>query len=262
MDGVVFNPYVAWIAAFPLLGAILNGFLLSWIGKLLPHQTRENLTSRGTVHLVAVLSVFFSFVVAVAAALYMWRGAAAWRPVVWAVTAGVHFGVVWLLLVGWKRAAERNVRWMGVLFLLLAVGAAASFAWTLLNGADWLAHWRGWPLVDAGPTTIVARLWDWLPLSNVAQGVPGLRDVVRSAELFVPASFSLDRLSAMMAVTVSGISFLIHVYSMGYMGHDKSFRRYFTYLNLFVFFMLVLVLADNLVLMFVGWKASGSAPTC
>jgi len=69
--------------------------------------------------------------------------------------------------------------------------------------------------------------------------------------------FLLDPLSAVMILVVSGVSFLIHVYSIGYMSHDKSLPRFFTYMNLFTFAMLTLVLADNFLLMFVGWEGVG-----
>jgi NADH-quinone oxidoreductase subunit L len=75
-------------------------------------------------------------------------------------------------------------------------------------------------------------------------------------------SFVFDRLSSVMILVVSGVSFVIHVYSLGYMAHEKGYWRYFSYLNLFVFFMLLLVSADNLVLMFVGWEGGASAATC
>ena len=69
--------------------------------------------------------------------------------------------------------------------------------------------------------------------------------------------FLLDPLSAVMILVVTGIGFLIHVYSIGYMGHEGGYYRFFGYLNLFVFFMLMLVLANNYVLMFVGWEGVG-----
>ena len=75
--------------------------------------------------------------------------------------------------------------------------------------------------------------------------------------LKVDVAFAFDSLSAVMVLVVSGVSTLIHIYSMGYMADDKSYWRYFTYLNLFVFFMLVLVAADNAVVMFVGWEGVG-----
>jgi NADH-quinone oxidoreductase subunit L len=70
-------------------------------------------------------------------------------------------------------------------------------------------------------------------------------------------SLQLDPLSSVMALVVTGVGFLIHVYSVGYMAHDKGYTRYFTYLNLFTFAMLILVMASNIVLMFVGWEGVG-----
>jgi NADH-quinone oxidoreductase subunit L len=69
--------------------------------------------------------------------------------------------------------------------------------------------------------------------------------------------FLVDPLSAIMLVTVTSVSFLVHVYSFGYMSHDEGFSRFFTYLNLFVFSMLILILANNYLLMFVGWEGVG-----
>jgi len=73
----------------------------------------------------------------------------------------------------------------------------------------------------------------------------------------VQAKLLLDPLSAVMATVVSGVSFLIHIYSIGYMAHDERFVRYFAYLNLFVFAMLTLVLAENLLVTYVGWEGVG-----
>jgi NADH-quinone oxidoreductase subunit L len=70
-------------------------------------------------------------------------------------------------------------------------------------------------------------------------------------------SFQVDALTSVMLLIITGIGFLIHVYSLGYMGHDEGMVRYFAYLNLFVFFMLLLVMADNLLLLFVGWEGVG-----
>ena len=72
-----------------------------------------------------------------------------------------------------------------------------------------------------------------------------------------PAALQLDPLSAVMILVVTGVGFLIHVYSVGYMSHEKAFARYFVYLNLFTFAMLTLVLGSNYLLMFVGWEGVG-----
>jgi NADH-quinone oxidoreductase subunit L len=69
--------------------------------------------------------------------------------------------------------------------------------------------------------------------------------------------FLLDPLSSVMILVVTGVGFLIHVYSIGYMGHEGGYYRFFGYLNLFVFFMLMLVLANNYALLFVGWEGVG-----
>jgi NADH-quinone oxidoreductase subunit L len=75
----------------------------------------------------------------------------------------------------------------------------------------------------------------------------------------VDFSFVLDQLSLVMLLVVTGVGFLIHVYSVGYMKHEEGYARYFSYLNLFLFFMTVLVLAGNALLMFVGWEGVGLA---
>ena len=78
-----------------------------------------------------------------------------------------------------------------------------------------------------------------------------------SGSLNVPVGFLVDPLSAVMMMVVSGVGCIIHVYSVGYMHGDKGFFRYFTYLNLFVFSMLILVTANNFLFMFVGWEGVG-----
>src|SRR5581483_8811613 len=69
----------------------------------------------------------------------------------------------------------------------------------------------------------------------------------------------LDQLSLVMLLIVSGVGFVIHIFSVGYMAHEGGYYRYFAYLNLFMFFMLTLVLANNYLLMFVGWEGVGLA---
>ena len=80
---------------------------------------------------------------------------------------------------------------------------------------------------------------------------------IDSGDLSVSVRLGLDPLSAVMMLVVTGVGFLIHVYSTGYMGHEKAYGRYFAYLNLFTFSMLMLVLADNFLLLFFGWEAVG-----
>ncbi len=82
---------------------------------------------------------------------------------------------------------------------------------------------------------------------------------IRSGNFTVDFAFYLDQLSLVMLLVVTGVGFLIHVYSVGYMWDDPSYYRFFSYLNLFMFFMLTLVLAGNYLLMFIGWEGVGLA---
>jgi NADH-quinone oxidoreductase subunit L len=90
--------------------------------------------------------------------------------------------------------------------------------------------------------------------------LPVLRDYftwIQAGRFQTQFGFLLDHLSGLMILIVTGVGFFIHVYSAGYMAHEEGFYRYFAYLNLFIFFMLTLVLANNYVLMFVGWEGVG-----
>src|SRR5919198_4742084 len=87
----------------------------------------------------------------------------------------------------------------------------------------------------------VQHLYTWVPVGSLQVG----------------ADLRADPLSVTMALVVTGVSTLIHVYSVGYMEHDPRYARYFAQLNLFVFFMLTLVLAENFLLLYVGWEGVG-----
>ena len=80
---------------------------------------------------------------------------------------------------------------------------------------------------------------------------------ITAGEFNATVGFRIDPLSIIMCLVVTGVGFLIHVYSVGYMHSDEGYPRYFTYLNLFVFMMLILVTANNILLMFVGWEGVG-----
>ena len=86
-------------------------------------------------------------------------------------------------------------------------------------------------------------LFHWIPIKAIAADV----------------ALHLDTLSLLMTLVITGVGFLIHVYSIGYMDHEENFARYFACLNFFVFAMLLLVLASNLLLLFVGWEGVGLA---
>jgi len=84
-----------------------------------------------------------------------------------------------------------------------------------------------------------------------------LFDWINSGTLHISFSFLIDQLSLLMILIITGVGFLIHVYSIGYMHDDEGFNRFFAYLNLFVFSMLLLVLGSNYVIMFIGWEGVG-----
>ena len=80
---------------------------------------------------------------------------------------------------------------------------------------------------------------------------------IQSGSLNVGFDFTVDRLTAIMLLVVTGVGSLIHIYSIGYMAHEGGYYRFFAYMNLFMFFMLTLVLAANYLVMFVGWEGVG-----
>ncbi len=92
---------------------------------------------------------------------------------------------------------------------------------------------------DAVPERVV--LFDWITVGD----------------LNIDFSFLLDRLSAVMLLVVTGVGTLIHIYSIGYMHHEPDHSRFFAYLNLFIFFMLLLVMGSNYIVMFAGWEGVG-----
>src|SRR3954467_11346764 len=82
---------------------------------------------------------------------------------------------------------------------------------------------------------------------------------IQAGSFTVNFGYQLDQLSMVMLLVVTGVGFLIHIYSVGYMAHEGGYYRFFAYLNLFMFFMLTLILANNYLLMFVGWEGVGLA---
>jgi NADH-quinone oxidoreductase subunit L len=109
--------------------------------------------------------------------------------------------------------------------------------------AVWRAH-------AAPDHTIVERLWSWIP-GGAAQAAGGTRPFQ------VDWAYQLDPLSSVMILVVTFVGFFIHVYSLGYMKHDAGYARYMSYLNLFMFAMLTLVLGANYLVLFVGWEGVG-----
>jgi NADH-quinone oxidoreductase subunit L len=100
---------------------------------------------------------------------------------------------------------------------------------------------------------------DLAPVIRIMPYVDTFGTWLNVGTLHVDFSFVLDQLSLVMLLVITGVGFLIHIYSAGYMAHDEGYARYFSYLNLFLFFMTTLVLAGNALLMFVGWEGVGLA---
>src|SRR5229473_4340820 len=90
-------------------------------------------------------------------------------------------------------------------------------------------------------SALTAHMWGW----------------IEAGRFHAEFGLRLDALSGVMVMIVTGVGALIHLYSVGYIAHDEDFARFFTYMNLFALSMLILILADNLVLMFVGWEGVG-----
>ena len=113
-------------------------------------------------------------------------------------------------------------------------------------------------LFTAAPLLLVLRAYftfSALSLPYVEHLGPWIATSVFHADF----AFALDQLTLVMLLVVTGVGFLIHLYSVGYMAYEEGYWRFFAYLNLFMFFMLTLVLAENFLLMFVGWEGVGLA---
>ncbi|HUO41272.1 MAG TPA: NADH-quinone oxidoreductase subunit L, partial [Mycobacterium sp.] len=148
-------------------------------------------------------------------------------PMLWIIPALPLAGVALNLLFA-DRLGRKAAGWLACTAVGLAFLAAVRAVVTL----------AGMPEADRA---IHETAWTWM----------------RVGDFRVDVAFLLDPLSAVMTLVVTGVGFLIHVYSTGYMAHDPGVRRFFLYLNLFMFAMLTLVLADNYLLMFVGWEGVG-----
>ncbi|MGW2949457.1 NADH-quinone oxidoreductase subunit L [Streptomyces eurythermus] len=134
-----------------------------------------------------------------------------------------------VLLVGGRRL-DRGGHWIGVLLSFV------SFALGLVLFAGLLGK-------GAGHRTLTQHLFSWIPVAGFQADI----------------TFRLDQLSMTFVLLITGVGSLIHLYSVGYMAHDERRRRFFGYLNLFLAAMLLLVLADNYLLLYVGWEGVGLA---
>ena len=144
---------------------------------------------------------------------------------IWLVPA---FPLLGFLLNGFlgKRFGARFVTFVGPLAIAL------SFAQSLV---------LFFQMLEAEGNVLKEHLYTWISSGNFEAGI----------------NFQVDQLSGLYLLVITGVGFLIHVYSVGYMDGESGYYRFFAYLNLFVFFMLILVLGDSFLLMFVGWEGVG-----
>ena len=147
---------------------------------------------------------------------------------VWIIPMLPLVGSITLLLFG-RRIGEPRSGWLATATVL------TSFAATLGIYIDLLSR-------DEHHRRITSSLFTWVPAGDFS----------------VDVGFLIDPLSLTMCLFITGVGALIHLYSIGYMHGDHNFSRFFAYLNLFTFSMLMLVLGDNLLLTFLGWEGVGA----
>lgn len=107
--------------------------------------------------------------------------------------------------------------------------------------------------------SFLISVWVFIEVKNGNTHIAGYFNFITVGKLSIPFAFQIDQLSSIFLLIITGVGFLIHVYSTSYMHEEKTehFGRYFSYLNLFVFFMLLLVMGANYVIMFIGWEGVG-----
>lgn len=145
----------------------------------------------------------------------------------WLIPALPLFGAGINALIG-KRLPRAASAWLAVLMMTAALGVSVYMVLSLIA-------------LPEQERVIHETVYQWIGVGSFSANV----------------AFWLDPLSAVMILVITGVGTLIHVYSVGYMAHEKDYARFFTAMNLFAFAMLVLVLADNYLFMFLGWEGVG-----
>jgi NADH-quinone oxidoreductase subunit L len=148
-------------------------------------------------------------------------------PWLWLIPALPLAGSL-LLILGGGRLTRTGMAWIGAGSIGLATLLALRLAWVFLHG----------PSADSAYSL---QLWTWIALDHYGASV----------------TLVLDRLSLVMMLVITGVGFLIHLYATEYMQGEEGYRRFFAYLNLFVAFMLILVLAGDLLVLYLGWEGVG-----
>ena len=148
---------------------------------------------------------------------------------VWLLFAFPALGALIILFLG-PRLSQRVVGWIASAAVLAAFGVA-------------VALFFGINALPAEEQSVTITWWQWMTIAN----------------FHIPAAVLIDPLSVLMALVVTGVGSLIHIYSIGYMEHEPRYQRFFFYLNFFILAMLILVMSNNFVGMFVGWEGVGLA---
>ncbi len=156
---------------------------------------------------------------------------------IWLIPLFPLAGAALMLFIG-KRLPNAGVNVVCVGSVLLSMCFAFGAIWQLIAR----------PVAER---VVSFNLFDWVPAGAMHTNAGAFMN------FNVPWGVLMDPLTAIMLLVVTGVGFLIHVYSTGYMGHEGGYYRFFGYLNLFMFSMLTLVLANNLLLLFVGWEGVG-----
>src|SRR5438132_12783053 len=147
-----------------------------------------------------------------------------------------------------------EVSWLHLIPLLPLAGAAVCGL-----AGKWLP--KAWLYAVACVSVLLSFLGGVVAFVHLGEDAQAFHEIAwnwfAAGNLHVDMAFLLDRLSGAMVLVITGVGFLIHVYSVGYMDEDPGYWRYFAYLNLFIAAMLTLVLGHNLVAMFVGWEGVG-----
>ncbi|MFZ4740638.1 MAG: NADH-quinone oxidoreductase subunit L [Bacteroidales bacterium] len=145
---------------------------------------------------------------------------------------------------------------LNILLLLILLFPLAGFLFSGLFGKTISKLVVG---ILASTAVFIPFVFSIILAANVSENVISLRlfEWIHFQNFNISFSLMADPLTALMLLIVTGVGFLIHVYSISYMQDDESFSRFFSYMNLFIFFMLILVISSNFLVMFIGWEGVG-----
>src|SRR5581483_7275333 len=162
---------------------------------------------------------------------------------IWLIPLLPAIGAALMFFFG-RKLSKKAVNAICVGVVVAAFVLACGTVWQYTHSAEYAA---------GKPFETILYTW----LGTDTGGLHYLMRDGQPASFNAQAGFFLDPLSSIWLLFVTGVGMLIHIYSVGYMGHEGGYYRFFVYLNLFMFSMLTLILGNNYVLMFVGWEGVG-----